>query len=161
MNFAFKTLFWRDLQDGRGVSHGDHLPLHKYIKNTSTCGTAPTGHLLNAGRRPQTSQKARKFPLTWVGQKKKEKAETKEKGWDLYLWEGAVEEEKFPHTRKPLHWWRQGVVGVKFQSHGGESSNKGVEGKVERFPHREWCQPALTSLRGLSAHLVGWVVSGS
>ena len=21
--------------------------------------------------------------------------------------EGAVKEEKFPHTRKPLHWWRQ------------------------------------------------------
>ena len=47
----------RDLQDGRGVRHGDHLPPHKYIKNTSTCGTTPTEHLLNAGRRPQTSQK--------------------------------------------------------------------------------------------------------
>ena len=26
----------RDLQDGRGVRHGYHLPTHKYIKNTST-----------------------------------------------------------------------------------------------------------------------------
>ena len=34
-----------------------HLPPHKYIKTTSTCGTTPTEHLLNAGRRPQTSQK--------------------------------------------------------------------------------------------------------
>ena len=69
---------WTNLQDGRGVRHGDHFPPHKYIKNTSTSGTAPTEHLLNAGRRPQTSQKARKSPRTWVGQKYTEKTETKE-----------------------------------------------------------------------------------
>ena len=68
----------RDLQDGGGVRRGDHLPPHKYIRNTSTCGTTPTEHLLNAGRRPRTSQKARNSPRTWVGQKKKEKTETKE-----------------------------------------------------------------------------------
>ena len=34
-------------------------------------------HLLNAGRRPQTSKKARKSPHNWVGQKKKGK---KDKG---------------------------------------------------------------------------------
>ena len=45
------------LQDGRGIRRGDHLPHHKYIKTTSTCGTSPTEHLLKAGRRPQTSQK--------------------------------------------------------------------------------------------------------
>ena len=47
----FKTV-WRKLQDGRGVGHGDHLPPHKYIRNTSTRRTAPKEHLLNAGRRP-------------------------------------------------------------------------------------------------------------
>ena len=56
-----------DLQDDRGVRHGDHVSPDKYIKNTSTCGTTPTEHLLNAGRRPQTSQKARSSPHTWVG----------------------------------------------------------------------------------------------
>ena len=66
-----------DLQDG-GVRRGDHLRPHKYIKNTSIRGTTPTEHLLNTGRRPQTSQKARKSPCTWVEQKKKEKTETKE-----------------------------------------------------------------------------------
>ena len=71
-------IFQGDLQDSGGVRHGDHLPPHKYIRNTSTCGTTPTAHLLNAGRRPQTSQKARNSPRTWVGQKKKEKTETKE-----------------------------------------------------------------------------------
>ena len=48
-----------ELQDGGRVRHGDHLPPHKYIRNTSTCGTTPTEHLLNAGRRPQASQKVR------------------------------------------------------------------------------------------------------
>ena len=47
-----------------------------------------------------------------------------------------MKEEKFPHTRKPLHWRRRGVVGEKFQSHGGERSNRGAEGKAERLPHR-------------------------
>ena len=44
---------------------------HKYIKNTSICGTTPTENLLNAGRRPQTPQKARNSPRIWVEQKKK------------------------------------------------------------------------------------------
>ena len=60
-------------EDGGGVRRGDHLPPHKYIRNTSTCGTTPTEHLLNAGRRPQTPQKARNYPRTWVGQKKKQR----------------------------------------------------------------------------------------
>ena len=67
-----------DLQDGVGVRRGDHLPPHRYIKNTSTCGTTPTEHLLNSGRRPQTSRKARNSLHTWVGQKKKGKTETKQ-----------------------------------------------------------------------------------
>ena len=74
----FQEFMGRRLQDGRRVRCGDHLPPHKYIRNTSTCGTTPTEHLLNAGRRPQTSQKARNSPRTWGGQKKKEKTETKE-----------------------------------------------------------------------------------
>ena len=68
----------RDLQDGERIKCGDHRPPHKYIRNTSICGTTPTEHILNPGRRPQTSQKARNSPRTWVGQKKKEKTETKE-----------------------------------------------------------------------------------
>ncbi|XP_049565085.1 transmembrane protein 154 isoform X1 [Orcinus orca] len=44
----------------------------RYIRNISTCGTTPTEHLLNAGRTPQTSPKARNSPRTWVGQKKNE-----------------------------------------------------------------------------------------
>ena len=67
-----------ELQDGRRVRNGDHQSTHKCIRNASICGTTPTEHLLNGGRRPQTSQKARNSPRTWVGQRKKEKTVTKE-----------------------------------------------------------------------------------
>ena len=64
--YSLKTqkLKWEDLQDGRGVQPGYQLSPHKYIKNTPTCGTTPIENILNAGRRPQTSQKARNFPCT-------------------------------------------------------------------------------------------------
>ena len=65
-----------------------------------------------------------------------------------------MKEERFPQTRKPLHWWRWGVAGGKIWSHKGEHSNRGAEGKVERFlqrgsvptsthqPERLVCSPA-------------------
>ena len=46
-----------------------------------------------------------------------------------------MKEEKFPHTRKPLHGKRWGG-GKKLQSQGGEHNNRSAEGKEERFPHR-------------------------
>ena len=77
-NSKKESLFQEELQNGGRVRHGDHIPRHRYIRNTSTRGTAPTEHLLNAGRRRQTSQKARNSPRTWVGQKKTGKTQTKE-----------------------------------------------------------------------------------
>ena len=65
-------------EDGGRVRRRDHLPSHRYSRNTSTRGTAPTEHRLNAGRKRPTSKKARNSPRTWVGQKKKEITETKE-----------------------------------------------------------------------------------
>ena len=47
-----------------------------------------------------------------------------------------MKEERFPHTRETLHWQRQGLAEGKLQSHRGERSHRGAEGKVERFPHR-------------------------
>ena len=67
-----------DLQDGGGLIHGDHILSHKYINNLSTCGTTPTEYLLNAGRRHQTSQKPRKSPHTWVGQKQKQRQKNRD-----------------------------------------------------------------------------------
>ena len=54
----------------------------------------------------------------------------------MHLWEEAVKEEKFPQTRKTLHWWGQGVGGGKLRSHRREHSKRGAEGKAERFLHR-------------------------
>ena len=51
-----------DLQDGRRVRHGDHLPPHKYIRNTSTCGTTPIEHLLNTSRRLWTPERTINIP---------------------------------------------------------------------------------------------------
>ena len=47
-----------------------------------------------------------------------------------------MKEEKFPHTRSPFTGRDGGWAGGKLWSHGGEHSNRGAEGKVERFPHR-------------------------
>ena len=49
-----------------------------------------------------------------------------------------MKEETFPHTRKPLRGRRRwgGQTEGKLQSHRGERSNRGAEGKAERFPHR-------------------------
>ena len=49
-----------------------------------------------------------------------------------------MKEERFPHTRKPLHGRRLRVAeGGKLRSHRGERSHRGAEGKAERFPHRD------------------------
>ena len=79
----------------------------------------------------------------------------------MHLWEGAVKEEKFPHTRKPLHWQRRGMAGGSFGAM-EESAATGVQRAKWRDTRTEdWSQPALTSLRGLSAHPLGWVGAGS
>lgn len=45
---------------------------HKYIKNTSTCWTVLTEYLLNAGGRPQTSERKSPHKHNRVDQKTKE-----------------------------------------------------------------------------------------
>ena len=59
-----------------------------------------TEYLLNTGRRPQTSERARKPPQNQVGQKEKEKEES---GWGLHLGEGVVKEERFLYAGKSPH----------------------------------------------------------
>ena len=104
--------------------------------------------------------KDKKIP-TYLGRaKEKWKTETKEQRWDPHLWEGAVKEERFPHTRKPLHWWRWGV-GVSFGAT-EESTATGVQRAKRRDSRTEdQCRPALTSMRRLSAHTPGRVAAGS
>ena len=60
---------------------------HNYIENTTACGTVLTEHLLNAGRRPQTSERSRDLHVTVYD--KRRKIKRKESGWDLNPWEGV------------------------------------------------------------------------
>ena len=74
-----------------------------------------------------------------------------------------MKEDKFPHTKKPLHWRRQGCRG-EGGSFGDteESAAAGVwRAKRRDSCTEDQCRPALTSLRGLSAHLPGWLGAGS
>ena len=151
-----------ELQDGGRVRRGDHLPPHKYIRNTSTCGTTPTEQLLNADKRTQTSSKARNSPRTWVRQKKKKKQRQKNKDRTCTSGEGTVKEERFPDTRKALHGQRLRVV------EGGSfgATEESAATWVQRAKWRDsctevQCRPALTSLRDLSAHPPGRVGAGT
>ena len=58
------------------MRRGDHLPPHKYIRNTSTCGTTPTEHLLNV-QKTLDFPKGKKLP-TYLG-RAKEKRKNRDK----------------------------------------------------------------------------------
>ena len=47
-----------------------------------------------------------------------------------------MKEEKLPHTRKPLHWWRRGVGRRESLESWRRMQQWGAEGKVEGFLHR-------------------------
>ena len=130
----FSTWFsWGNLQDGGGVRCGDHLPPHKYIRNTSACGTILTEHLLNTGGRPQTSLKARNSPCT------KEKRKNRQRNRDRTCTSGRElwRRKSFHTLGSPFTGGDGGWAGGgKLQSHGGERSNRGAEGKTQRFLHR-------------------------
>ena len=67
-----------------------------------------------------------------------------------------MKEERFPHTRKPLHGQRSRVAeGGSFRAT-EESAATGVQRAKRRDSLTEdRCRPALTSPRGLSAHPPG------
>ena len=73
-----------------------------------------------------------------------------------------MKEERFPHTRKPLLWQRLQVAEGGSFGATEESTATGVwRAKWRDSSTEDWCQPALTSLRGLSAHPSGCVGAGS
>ena len=82
--------------------------------------------------------KGKKIPTYLCRAKEKRKNRVKRIGMGPAPQGGSCEGGKFPNTRKSLHWWREGVgrEGGKLRSHGGERSNRGADGKVERFLHR-------------------------
>ena len=79
--------------------------------------------------------KAKKLPRYLGRVKEKRKNRDKRIGAGAAPLGGSVKEEKFPNTRKPVHWQRWRGGGRKLWSHGGEHSNSGAESKGEGFPH--------------------------
>ena len=70
--------------------------------------------------------KVKKLP-TYLGRAKEQrKNRDKRIGMGPAPLGGSCEEEKFPHSRKPLHWWRREVTGGKLWSHGGQHNNRGA-----------------------------------
>ena len=73
-----------------------------------------------------------------------------------------MKEERFPHTRKHLHWQRWGVAEGGIFGATEESAAKGLQRAKERDSCTEGqCGRSLTSPRGLSTHPPGWVGAGS
>ena len=102
--------------------------------------------------------KSKKLP-TYLG-RAKEKRKNRQKNMEgLHLWEGAVKEERFPHTRKPLRRWRLWVVEggaleprrrAQQQGCGGQRREIPAQrsGANQHSPAREACQ--------LTRHRAGW-----
>ena len=92
-------------REGKGVEYEAYLLQKKQKKKKKTiCRTICTEHLLNAGRRPQISQKGKKTSHNWVEQKEKrgrERKGKKESEWDQHYWEGAVRDQRNQHTGRP------------------------------------------------------------
>ena len=73
-----------------------------------------------------------------------------------------MKEERFSHTRKPILGLRLLVAEGGSFGATEESAATGVRRAKRRDSHtEEHCQPALTSPRGLSAHLPGRAGAGS
>ena len=79
----------------------------------------------------------------------------------MHEWEGAVKEERFPHTRKTLRGLRLRVEEARSFGATEESTATWVQRAKQRDSRTEdLCRPALASPRGLSAHPLGWVGAG-
>ena len=100
--------------------------------------------------------KGKKLPRYLGRAKEERKHRDKRRGQDLHQWKGAIKEESFPHTRKPLSGRRLQVA--EWGSFGAteESAAIGVQRAKRRDSRTEDpCRAALTSTRGLSAHPPG------
>ena len=159
---GFKNEVWGDLQDGGGVRCGDHLPPHqvhqKYIYMWNSSYKTPT----------ERWQKTSEFPKckkisTYLGRAKEKRKKQKQKNRDGTCTSGReLWRRKFPHTRKPLHWQRQGVgQGRSFRATEDSAATWVQRAKWRHSGTEDQCRPALTSLSGLSAYPLVRVGAGS
>ena len=129
----------------------------KYVNVWNNSYRTPTEHWQKTSDFP----KCKKLP-TYLGRaKEKRKNRDKRTGSGPAPLGGSCEGGSFHTLGSPFTGRDRGVAGGKLWSHRGEPSNRGAEGKAERFLHRGSVPTALTSLRGLSAHPPGRVGAGS
>ena len=130
----------------------------KYIYMWNSSYRTPTERWQKTSDLP----KGKKLP-TYLGRaREKRKNRNKRIGMGPDQWEGALKEERFPHTRKPLHGGRLRVAeGGSFGA--TEESTATVVRRAKRRDSRTeaQCRAALTSPRGLSAHPPGRAGAGS
>ena len=95
---------WRKSKTRRSPSSPQIL--QKYIYTWNCSYRTPTERWQKTSDLP----KGKKLP-TYLG-RAKEKRNNRDKriGTDRHQWEAAVKEERFPHTRKLLRWWRLRVA---------------------------------------------------
>ena len=99
--------------------------------------------------------KGKKLPMYQSRAKEKRKNRDKRIGMGPGPLGGTVKEEKFPHTRKPLHWWRQGVGEASEPWRRSQQGCRGQSGEIpvqrisadQHSPAWETC---------LLAHQDGW-----
>ena len=135
-NKSQKDKSWGDLQDGRRVRRGDHLPPHKYIRNNlhveillqNTYWTLAED--LRLPKRQETPHVPGKGKRKKKKQRQKNRDGTCTSGRELWRWKS------FHTLGSSFTGGDRGWQGGKLWSHRGECSNRGAEGKSERFPYR-------------------------
>ena len=95
-----------------------------------------------------------------LGSEKKEKTETKNRDRTCTSGRELRRRKGFHTLGSPFTGGDEGCGG-NLQSHGGEHSHRGAEGKVERFPHKRSVPTSPHKLRCLCAHLPVHVGAGS
>ena len=80
--------------------------------------------------------KGRKIPMYLGKAKEKRKNRDKRIGMGPEPLGGSCEGGKVSTHKEAPSLGKTGVAGEKLRSHRGERSNRGAEGKAERFPHR-------------------------
>ena len=71
-----------------------------------------------------------------------------------------MKEERFPHTKKPLHWWKQGWVGGESSEPQRRAQEQGCRGQSREIPaqriYADQHSPAETLVCSLAGACGGW-----
>ena len=149
---------WRKSMTRRSLSSPQIHQKHIYTWNNSY--RTPTEHWQKTSDLP----KGKKLPPYLDRAKEKRKNRDKRIGTDLHQWEGAVKEERFPHTRSPFAGgdcgWRRGEASeprrrAQPQGCGGQSGEIPAQriSADQHSPAREACLLPRQGGQGLGAEI--------